>query len=170
MRARTPAKVMRRLLLGAAAALFAVMALTQVAFSTPLALWVINTAFLGEVSIGYDSARSFWPGHVQVRGLRIRGEDSNVQWLLRADESEATISVGELLHRTFHATRSRSRGVSFVARLKMPRANFGEPMSHMLMTLSNFPPPHSRCTRRYIIQTTLHAGQNTIKTWASRYL
>src|SRR3979409_2254487 len=100
-----------RLATGAAVAMLAVIALTQIALSTPLFLGLMNAAFAGEVSFGYDKAWSWWPGRVHVRGLRVQGEDSNVQWLLRTDETEATIAVGELLHRTFHATRSRSSGV-----------------------------------------------------------
>ena len=96
---------------------------TQVALSTPLFLWVVNRAFAGEVSFRYDAAWSFWPGRVHLRGLRMQGEDSNVQWVLSVEKTEATIAVRELLHHTFHATRSRSTGVSFVARMKMPRGD-----------------------------------------------
>ena len=123
MRKRTFPNWMRRVLIGAAALPLAVIAATQVGLSTPLFLRLVNAAFAGEVSFGYDSAWSWWPGHLHLRGLRVEGEDSNVQWLLRIEESDATVVLGELLHRTLHATRSRSRGVSVVARLKMPRGD-----------------------------------------------
>jgi hypothetical protein len=123
MRKRTFPSWMRRVLIGAAALPLAVIAATQVGLSTPLFLRLVNAAFAGEVSFGYDSAWSWWPGHLRLRGLRIQGEDSNVQWLLRIDETDARIALGELLHRTVHVTRSRSRGVSVLARLKMPRGD-----------------------------------------------
>jgi hypothetical protein len=113
----------RRPLIGIAAIPLAVLVLTQVALSTPLFLRIFNTAFAGDVVLDYDSAWSFWPGHVYVRGLSLRGEDANVQWLLRIERTSTTFALRELLHRTFHATRSRSSGVSFVARMKMPRAD-----------------------------------------------
>ncbi len=140
MRKRTFPNGMRRLLIGAAAVPLAVIAATQVALSTPLFLRLIDAAFAGEVSFGYDSAWSWWPGHVHVRGLRVQGEDSNVQWLLRVEETDATIAVGELLHRTFHATRSRSSGVSVVARLKMPRGDATPERLFGLAQIAGFDP------------------------------
>jgi len=77
---------------------------------------------------------------VHVRGLRVQGEDSNVQWLLRVEETDATIAVGELLHRTFHATRSRSSGVSVVARLKMPRGDATPERLFGLAQIAGFDP------------------------------
>jgi hypothetical protein len=140
MRKTTFPKIIRRLLIAAAALPLAIIAATQVALSTPLFLRAINAAFAGEVSFGYESAWSWWPGRVHVRGLRMQGEDSNVQWVLRVEETEATIAVGELLHRTFHATRSRSTGVSFVTRLKMPRADATAERLFGLVQIPGFDP------------------------------
>ncbi|MEP6994557.1 MAG: hypothetical protein ABI968_08565 [Acidobacteriota bacterium] len=67
----------------------------------------------------YDEAVSVWPGQLRLKNFRIRGSDSNVEWIVRLAEARADYSIGALLHRTFRVTRLSGSGLSFRLRQKL---------------------------------------------------
>ncbi|HMJ13701.1 MAG TPA: hypothetical protein VK524_19925, partial [Polyangiaceae bacterium] len=69
-----------------------------------------------DLSVRFDSAWSFVPGEVKVRGLRVRVQDSNVQFLLTIDEANASIALFELMQRRFHVTEVEAKGTRFSMR------------------------------------------------------
>jgi hypothetical protein len=71
------------------------------------------------LTLDYDEARSSWPGRLQIRNLRIRGSDQNVQWIIRLGAARVDYSVLALLRRTFRAERVLGSGLSFRIRNKL---------------------------------------------------
>jgi hypothetical protein len=63
--------------------------------------------------LDYESASSLVPGIIQMRGLTIRGSDSNVHWFFRMERATISVSLVDLLRRRFHATRVRASGLVF---------------------------------------------------------
>jgi len=72
-----------------------------------------------ELLLEYDSASAWIPGVVRLRGLRMRGSDSNVQWAFRFDEARVSFSFFDLARKRFHATRVRGSGLTYRLRLKV---------------------------------------------------
>jgi hypothetical protein len=68
--------------------------------------------------LDYDAASSWIPGEIRIRGLRMRGSDPNVQWFFRMEKATISISLFDLLHKQFHATRVRAEGLVFHLREK----------------------------------------------------
>src|SRR5579859_4439699 len=69
--------------------------------------------------LDYESAHSFFPGRVHLEGLTIRGRDRTAEWFLTLDHSDVDVSLVDLLHHRFHATRLRSDGLAIRARLRL---------------------------------------------------
>ena len=62
--------------------------------------------------IGWTSARSLWPGRVEVRGLRIRDRDNKAEWMFELDQARLRYSLLGLLRKRFDVRRVRgSRGM-----------------------------------------------------------
>jgi len=72
-----------------------------------------------DLRLEYRSAYSWLPGRVHVEGLVMRGRGETLEWRFALDRSDVTISLRGLLRRTFHATRVRSSGLAFRARLRL---------------------------------------------------
>src|SRR5512142_2904861 len=68
--------------------------------------------------LDYDSASSWLPGVVRVKGLRLRGRDPNVEWFFRIDQARISVSLADLAARRFHATRVLAWGLTFRLREK----------------------------------------------------
>jgi len=64
------------------------------------------------VKIDYTAAWMLVPGHVTVRGLRIRGQGRADQWLITAQQASGSIVLSELRHQTFHAGAVRASGLT----------------------------------------------------------
>jgi hypothetical protein len=75
-----------------------------------------------EMLVDYASAYSWVPGRVHVEGLRIRGSDSNIQWILGIDKCDFHFSPLDFLHRRFHASHVRGEGLTFRVRLRVDSA------------------------------------------------
>ena len=71
------------------------------------------------LQLDYESAYSIIPGRVQVEGLNIRGRGRTVEWFLTLDRADTSISLFDLLHRSLHATRLRSSGLTIRVRLRL---------------------------------------------------
>jgi hypothetical protein len=75
-----------------------------------------------EMLVDYASAYSWVPGRVHVEGLKIRGSDSNIQWVLSIDKCDFRFSPLDFLHRRFHASHVRGEGLTFRVRLRVDSA------------------------------------------------
>ncbi|HEY3202963.1 MAG TPA: hypothetical protein VGL03_04815 [Thermoanaerobaculia bacterium] len=94
--------------------------------------------------LDYDEATSLLPGRLQIKNLRIRGSDRNVQWIIRLAEAQVRYSVADLFARRFHVLRVGGRGLSFRLRNKLdPKDPLKPPMS-LLPPIPGFADPPLR--------------------------
>lgn len=99
----------------------------------PVGLWVayvvlanvfLNTGLMARlvsynpesVSMHYETAWTVWPGSMHVKGFRISGQDSVLQWTVEVDEAHADVHFTELFRRKFYASRVRAEG--YVLRIR----------------------------------------------------
>jgi hypothetical protein len=68
--------------------------------------------------LDYASAYSVVPGHVHVRGVRLRFEDYNVQFQVLIDQGTLDVGLSELFFKKFHVYSLVADGVSFRMRHK----------------------------------------------------
>ena len=110
------------------------------AASIILSPWGLGKIFEGSQDVMLDRARawSVWPGVVHAHDVRIRMQDQNVEWVLEMREAHVTISLPDLAHRTFHATRVRGEGATFRFRSRVAPGETGSP------TVAGYPsiPPY----------------------------
>jgi hypothetical protein len=98
--------------------------------ASPLVLWLAANVFL---NVGLEpilngkpeKLRITWsfvwmglPGHVDVRGLEIRGQGKNDQWLISVDHATAEIDIEALTERTFRASNVKGNGGGFRYRFR----------------------------------------------------
>lgn len=74
------------------------------------------------IAIGFDRGWSIFPGRVHCTNLVIRGRDSSLEWLVRIDDVDVDISLLQLLHKRFSASRVHARGSSFRMRQRLATA------------------------------------------------
>ncbi len=74
-----------------------------------------------EIAIEYARGYSILPGRIHVEGLSIRGRDHHVEWILRLDRCDFTVSFLDLARRRFHASRVRGDGLTLRVRLRVDR-------------------------------------------------
>jgi hypothetical protein len=72
--------------------------------------------------VDYTSAYSWIPGRVHVEGLKIRGSDSSIQWVLVIDKCDFNFAPLAFAHRRFHASHVRGDGLTFRVRLRVDSA------------------------------------------------
>src|SRR5712692_9794173 len=60
-----------------------------------------------ELLLDYDTASSWIPGEIRIRGLRMRGSDPNVQWFFRMEKATISIALLDLLHKQFRSEERR---------------------------------------------------------------
>jgi len=70
----------------------------------------------------YTRAYFVLPDRVHVDGLRLRGGDTHVEWLVAVDHCTFGLRLLPLLHRQFHASYVNADGVSVRARLLVSEA------------------------------------------------
>jgi hypothetical protein len=70
--------------------------------------------------VDYSSAYSIIPGRVHVEDLRLRGRDSNVEWILTLDRCDFRFGLLDFAHRRFHAYHVRGDGLSMRVRQREP--------------------------------------------------
>lgn len=88
--------------------------------STPLFEKVIN-GDPDTIAIHYRTGWSLVPGRIHASGLSIRGRDRRVEWLLRIDEADFTMSFLALARREFTVSRVHGAGLSFRLRQRLAR-------------------------------------------------
>jgi len=72
-----------------------------------------------EIFFDWDEAVSTWPGQVWLKNLRIRGSDTNVQWIVTIPEARLRYEVLTLARRTFRVTELRPTAIQFRLRQKV---------------------------------------------------
>jgi len=92
-------------------------------------------------AVDYTSARTWFPGRLQIRNLTIRGRDDAIEWHLVVDSAVADIQLGELLRRHFHATRVRGDGIAFRLRRRLPPGAFTPKKARALPPIDGFYDP-----------------------------
>lgn len=129
--------------------------LALVAISLPLLFEVALNGFLAShllerlvsesdrsVLLHYDRAWALWPSRAHVAGLRVAGEDPNVQFEL--DVARATLSLQPLalVHKRLHARWVQAEGASFRLRPKLrPESVAGAGLSSWPILLDFSGPP-----------------------------
>ncbi len=101
--------------------------------------WVNRDA--EELLLDYDAASSWIPGEIRIRGLRMRGSDRNVQWFFRMEKATISISLLDLLHKQFHATRVRGEGLVFRLREKQEKTELSAAHVARLPSIPGFSDP-----------------------------
>jgi hypothetical protein len=94
-----------------------------------------------DLRLDYASAYSIIPGRVHLDGLTIRGRDQSVEWFLTLDHADVSVSLVDLLHRTFHASRLRASGFTIRARLRLDRVGATPEVVAALPPIAGFADP-----------------------------
>jgi hypothetical protein len=74
-----------------------------------------------DLRVDYSSAHSVLPGRIEVRDLRVRFHDRNVEFLISVAKGTLDVSLHELAVRRFHALRVDAEKVSYRMRHKVSR-------------------------------------------------
>jgi hypothetical protein len=90
--------------------------LANVALKTSL---VRKFAHSDDILVDYDSAYSVVPGRLVVRGLRVRVQDHNIQFLIAVEHGVLDVSLTELARKRFHALRVDADAVTYRMRHKL---------------------------------------------------
>jgi hypothetical protein len=126
--------------LGAIALAVVFCAAVHVIVSGPLLRKWVNTD-PEELLLDYDAASSWIPGKIRLRGLRMRGSDPNVQWFFRMENATISISLFDLFHKQFHATRVRAEGLAFRLREKQKKSELSAAHVARLPSIPGFSDP-----------------------------
>lgn len=94
-----------------------------------------------QLLLAYDGASAWIPGKIRVRGLTMRGSDPNVQWFFRMEKATISISLLDLFHKHFHATRVRAEGLSFHLREKEKKSEMSAAHLALLPPIPGFSDP-----------------------------
>jgi hypothetical protein len=91
----------------------------QLVLNTPLGPWLANRR-PERLRIDWDSAWSWTPGRLEVRGLRLRGSSRSTVWRLEVDRGHARIRWSDLLSRRFHLESFTGEGARFAVARRQP--------------------------------------------------
>lgn len=94
-----------------------------------------------ELFLDYAEASAWVPGVIRLRGLTMRGSDPNVQWFFRMEKATISISLFDLLHKQFHATRVRAEGLVFRLREKQEKRELSRAHLARLPSIPGFSDP-----------------------------
>jgi hypothetical protein len=97
-----------------------------------------------ELMIDWDEAHSTRPGFVDVKNLRIRGSDPNVQWIVILPEATVRYSLLPLLRRNFIVTQLRPTSIQFRLRQKLFPGKYTEEQVRRLPPIPGFVDPPLR--------------------------
>src|SRR5258705_2736439 len=115
----------------------------RIAANLFLAFGGVQKVFDGAQSVRVDFRRawSLWPGQVHVSNIRITVQDRNIQFALEIPTVDVTVSLADLLRRTFHATRVRGSGVVFHFRHRVSPDSADLPFVRELPSIPGFEDP-----------------------------
>ncbi len=94
--------------------------------------------------LDYDEAVSRWPGKLTIKGLRIRGSDPNVQYVIRLENAEIEYSVLALIRKTFKVQSLKGSGLAFALRNKLEPAAAKKADTSVLPEIPGFSDPPLR--------------------------
>jgi len=116
-------KALRRLWALAAAGVLLVCALSLVGVN----VW-LNTASFARlihgrsrtVLVEWTRARMFWPGRIELEGVRVRGNNRHVQWFIECREATVDIDLTALSSRVLRIRGLKGRGFRYIMRRRPP--------------------------------------------------
>jgi hypothetical protein len=114
-------RLVRAFALAGIALLLLYLAAINVFLSTSLFGTVVN-AKPDVIDIHFDRAWSLIPGIVHARHISIRGQDGDIEWLLRIDDVRFRVSFVWLAKQRFAARDVRGKGLSFRLRHRLATA------------------------------------------------
>ncbi len=119
------------------------LAVANVLLGTRLLRYMVSSPPLNStgVTLDYESAYSIIPGRAHVEGLTLRGRDRTLEWRLTVARADVSVSLVDLLRRSFHATRVRASGFTFRARSRLDRADATPDFIAALPPISGFADP-----------------------------
>jgi hypothetical protein len=104
-------RLARRVVIGLMAAYAAYLVAANLFLNTPLGEQVANRK-PEKFRAGWSAAWSLYPGHVQVRDLRLAGHVRRTVWSVQADEASGRVALLPLLAREIRIPRVVARGAS----------------------------------------------------------
>ncbi|TDI28528.1 MAG: hypothetical protein E2P03_11130 [Acidobacteria bacterium] len=114
---------MRRLLVVGSVGLLLVLVLSWVGVN----VWLNTDSFSRlingrsrNVLVEWTRARMIWPGHVELDGVRVRGNNRHVQWYVEFDHIAADIDLSALRGRVFRTASVRGQGIRYLMRRRLP--------------------------------------------------
>jgi hypothetical protein len=110
---------------------------------TPLLRDLINDG-PESTSVEYSSAFSPWPGRLQVNDLRIRDRGRASEWMIALDEGRAHVGLLDLLHRRFHPTHIRGKGLVILVRSRLTPEEATPGRLLVIPPIPGFPAPPLR--------------------------
>jgi hypothetical protein len=94
-----------------------------------------------ELLLDYESAYSLFPGRIHVEGLKIRGRERTLEWLLTLDHADVVFSLRDLLRRRVHATSASASGLAIRLRLRLERSEATPDVVAALPPIAGFVDP-----------------------------
>lgn len=91
------------------------------------------------INAKFERAWTIWPGHVQIRNLRVVFQDVNLQWSLDMAKVSVVLDLSELASRTFHASSVQGEGTVFRFRHRVDPWSANEPSVQVLPQIVEFP-------------------------------
>lgn len=91
------------------------------------------------INAKFERAWTIWPGHVQIRNLRVVFQDVNLQWSLDLAKVSVVLDLSELVSRTFHASSVQGEGTVFHFRHRVDPGSVNEPSVQVLPKIVEFP-------------------------------
>ena len=94
-----------------------------------------------QVKASISGGWSVLPGRVHVRNARVIFQDHNLQFSIDMASGSLVVHLGDLLHRTFHASHLRGTGVAFRMRNRIDPWSKHDPAVGTLPPIPEFPSP-----------------------------
>jgi hypothetical protein len=91
--------------------------------------------------LDYESASSWVPGRIRMRGLTMRGSDPNVQWHFRMERATISFSLLDLLRKRFHARTVLAEGLTFRLRQKVKKEELSKAHEKRIPEIPGFSDP-----------------------------
>jgi len=136
-----------------------------------------------DLFLDYESGSAWVPGVVRIHGLTMRGSDRNVQWYFRMEDAVISVSVFDLIHKEFHATRVRGSQLVFRLREREEKATFFAAHRSRVPKIPGFtdpplpvttpepPPPDPKYARRHFWSVRIEnlVADPTPEVWVELY-
>jgi hypothetical protein len=94
-----------------------------------------------DLSVDYGSAYSLIPGRIEVKGLRVRMHDHNVEFEVAVERGTLDVSLHELARKRFHALRVDADAVGYRMRHRLSRVGLQGPRVAAYPPIAGFADP-----------------------------